>query len=146
LYLRLSGAASAVSAACKALGGALIEDAAALWRSVREHTHPALASPLSLWRLSVPSTVAPLNFPGAQLIEWGGALRWVASDAEASSIRAAVEKFGGSAMLFRRGAGDTASAAVFHPLKAEIAQLNERLKLTFDPARILNPGRMYRAS
>jgi glycolate oxidase FAD binding subunit len=141
LYVRLSGAESAVGAARKQLGGLLIADAAPLWRSVREHTHHALASERALWRLSVPSTTPPLAL-GAQLIEWGGALRWLASDTDAAAIRAGVEQAGGSATLFRNATGD---AAVFHPLKPEIARLHERLKLTFDPARILNPGRMYRA-
>jgi glycolate oxidase FAD binding subunit len=141
LYVRLSGAQSAVAAASKQLGGTLIEDAAPLWRSLREHSHGVFASTQPLWRLSVPSTTPPLVLAGLQLIEWGGALRWLVSDADPAAIRAAVEKAGGSAMLFRNG---TAGTPAFHPLQPEIAQLHERLKLAFDPGRILNPGRMYR--
>jgi glycolate oxidase FAD binding subunit len=33
---------------------------------------------------------------------------------------------------------------VFHPLPAPLLALHRRLKHSFDPAGILNPGRMYR--
>ena len=36
-----------------------------------------------------------------------------------------------------------AGVEVFQPLEAGPAKLSRRLKTTFDPAGILNPGRMY---
>jgi glycolate oxidase FAD binding subunit len=141
LYVRLSGAASAVAAAYKQLDGSPMEAGTVLWQSVREHALKQFQSPLPLWRLSVPSNTPPMQLAGTQVIDWGGALRWLASDTDAAVIRAAAEKVGGSAILFRNGKG----AAVFHPLKREIARLNQGLKATFDPAHILNPGRMQSA-
>ncbi|HSQ05619.1 MAG TPA: FAD-linked oxidase C-terminal domain-containing protein, partial [Burkholderiales bacterium] len=32
---------------------------------------------------------------------------------------------------------------VFHPLAPGLMKLHQRLKRSFDPAGILNPGRMY---
>jgi glycolate oxidase FAD binding subunit len=139
LYVRLSGAASAVAAACKQLGGIPVEAGSPLWESVREQTLKQFQSSLPFWRLSLPSTTPPMHLAGTQVIEWGGALRWLASDMDAAAIRAAAEKVGGTAMLFRNGGG----VPVFHPLKAEIARFNEAVKAKFDPAHILNPGRMY---
>jgi glycolate oxidase FAD binding subunit len=34
-------------------------------------------------------------------------------------------------------------AGVFHPLAAPVMAIHQRLKSTFDPARILNRARMY---
>jgi glycolate oxidase FAD binding subunit len=36
------------------------------------------------------------------------------------------------------------SAGAFMPLPAQLARLHRELKDVFDPAGILNPGRMYR--
>ena len=55
LYIRLSGAASAVSAARKQLGGEAI-DGKEFWQSVREQTHPFFSHARPLWRLSMKST------------------------------------------------------------------------------------------
>ena len=58
-----------------------------------------------------------------------------------ATIRAISAAAGGHATLFRGGdhGGD-----VFQPLTAELLSLHQRLKQAFDPAGILNPGRMYR--
>ncbi len=53
-----------------------------------------------LWRLSLPAT-APLDISGGDVLEWGGALRWLRSDAQPSAIRGMAEKLGGSATLWR---------------------------------------------
>jgi len=74
------------------------------------------------------------------LIEWNGALRWLATNAAAGAVRAAAELGGGHATLFR---GGDKSAGVFHPLPPALAAIERKLKLTFDPAGIFNPGRMY---
>jgi glycolate oxidase FAD binding subunit len=81
-----------------------------------------------------------LQIPGEQLIEWGGAQRWLKTSADATTIRAAAEAAGGHATLFR---GGDKSVGVFHPLKAPIADIHRRLKASFDPAGIFNPQRMH---
>lgn len=142
LTLRLSGAEAAVRAAHMKLGGEEVAEAVAFWQSVREQTHLFFQPGKSLWRLSMKSTTPPLSLSGQQLIEWGGALRWLINDApmSAETVRAAAKAAGGHATLFR---SNETSADAFHPLAAEMMNIHRRLKEKFDPRGILNPGRMY---
>jgi glycolate oxidase FAD binding subunit len=143
LTVRLSGARAAVDAAVREFGGEAVLDAAAFWASLREQTHPFFAGADSVWRLSVPSTTGAIILKGAQLIEWGGAQRWLKAGSDAATaqnIRSAVTAVGGHATLFR--ASDK-SVGVFQPLAPAIAKIHQRLKKEFDPAQIFNPGRMY---
>ncbi len=139
LYTRLSGATSALRAARIKLGGELIEDGAALWNSVRELRHGFFGSDAPLWRLSLPPAAAPIELPGQWFIDWGGAQRWLRSDAPAERIRAAAARAGGHATVFRGGDRD----AVFQPLAAPLLAVQQGLKQCFDPHGILNPGRLY---
>jgi glycolate oxidase FAD binding subunit len=139
LHVRLSGARAAVAEAQKKIGGEAV-DGAALWHGLREHTDAYFAGTTPLWRLALPSTAPALALAGTQLIEWGGAQRWLRSDAPAAQIRAGAAACGGHATLFR---GGTRRGDVFTPLAAPIAAIHKRLKAEFDPAGIFNPGRMY---
>jgi glycolate oxidase FAD binding subunit len=141
LCVRLSGSAGGVHEARAAIGGDEVRDAA-LWTQVKEHRFPFFSGfnrDDALWRLSVPSTTPPLDL-GPTLIEWGGALRWVRSDAPADTVRARARAAGGHATLFR--GGDRASG-VFQPLDPVIDRIHRRLKAEFDPHGIFNRGRMY---
>jgi glycolate oxidase FAD binding subunit len=142
LTLRLSGAASAVKAARETIGGEMVEaeQAERFWRAIREQTAPFFGTDRPLWRLSVPSVTLPLALPGEQLLEWGGALRWLSSKADARTVREAAARSGGHATLFR--ASDK-SAGAFTPLAPALAKIHRNLKQAFDPAGIFNPGRMY---
>jgi glycolate oxidase FAD binding subunit len=142
LDLRLSGAQAAVRGAADKLGGERLDTAAAarFWPGLREQEDPFFALPAPLWRLSLPSRSPQIELPGEQLIEWGGALRWLKSSADAATVRAAAASAGGHATLFR--ASDR-QAGAFTPLPRELARLHRELKKTFDPAGILNPGRLY---
>jgi len=142
LQLRLSGAASALRAAAERLGGEPLEpDAAqAFWDALREQTHAFFAGDAPLWRLAVPPQSAPLVLAGDPLIEWGGALRWLRSDAEPRLLREAAARAGGHATLFR--AADK-SAGAFAPLSVVQMRLHRGLKAAFDPRGIFNRGRMY---
>jgi len=142
LAVRLSGARSAVEAAIRKIGGVPVEPAQAerFWNGIREQTDPFFEPGPPLWRLSVKPTTPPLRLPGSQLVEWGGALRWLRTDASAEAIRDAASRSGGHATLFR---AHDKSAGVFHPLPAALMQIHRRLKRTFDPAGVLNPGRLY---
>jgi glycolate oxidase FAD binding subunit len=140
--VRLSGAHAAVDAAIKQIGGTHIDPhkAAAFWRGLRDHTDPFFDGDAPLWRLSVKSTAPPMALDSEPLVEWGGALRWLKSAALAEEIRAAATQAGGHATLFR---ANEKSAGVFHPLPPALMKLHQRLKQQFDPAGILNPGRLY---
>jgi glycolate oxidase FAD binding subunit len=143
VHVRLSGARAAVDAAVRKLGGDVVEPTAAapFWQSLREQTDPFFApGNTPLWRLSLPSATPLLALTGSQLIEWGGAQRWLKSDAPADAIRTAVVTAGGHATLFR--AADL-SVGAFHPLAPGLLAVHRKLKQTFDPAGIFNRGRLY---
>lgn len=143
--IRLSGAASAVEAARKKLGGVVVDPALAaiFWRSVRDHTDGYFSRDGALWRLSVKSSAPTIKLPGAQRIEWSGALRWLQTDVSADEVRRAAQAAGGHATLFRNANGGTLADGVFQPLSPALAAIHRRLKQTFDPVGILNPGRLY---
>jgi len=149
LVVRLSGAAAAVQAAARRLGGEVIEPgmAARFWDGLRDHRDEfftsaaqAVQGAASLWRIGVPPTTPPLGLPGEQLIEWGGAQRWLCTGVPAAAVRDAAAAVGGHATLFRardKGAG------VFAPLAPALAKIHRDLKLAFDPERLFNPGRVH---
>ena len=144
LALRLSGAGAAVDAATRMLGGeAMLDaDADAFWADVREQRHAFFAGEGALWRLSLPSTTGVLAAGGAQLIEWGGAQRWLRAEGDAATaqaLRRTAQACGGHATLFR---GGDKGVGVFQPLAPALARIHARMKHAFDPARIFNPGRM----
>ena len=149
LVLRLAGASAAVDTATKALGGDLIPEdlAQPFWAGLRDHgdeffigAERAVQGGASLWRLSLPQTAPALNLHGEQLIEWGGAQRWVATPVPAAQVRETAAKVGGHATLFR--ALDK-SPGVFAPLSPPLARIHRELKASFDPQGVFNPGRLY---
>jgi len=148
LVLRLAGASAAVASAVQRLGGETIEPgmAAAFWTGLRDQGDEffigaarAVEAGATLWRLSVPLTAPPLKTSGEQLIEWGGAQRWVVTTAPAAAMRELAARAGGHAVAFR---GDK-SAGVFAPLSAPQARIQRALKVAFDPQRLFNRGRVY---
>ena len=140
LYIRVSGARTALQAARTRLGGEVIEKGEALWSDLREQRHPFFDGATPLWRLSVPPATPPMHLSGKWLVDWGGAQHWLKSDAPAGDIRCAAEVVGGHATLFR---GGDRHGEVFHPLPPALHAMHRRLKQAFDPQRILNPGRLY---
>ncbi len=142
LTLRLSGARAAVNAACAKLGGERVAEAeaAAFWTDLREQTAGFFAGDVPLWRLSLPSVTPPLALPGAVLLEWGGAQRWLRADADAESLHHLAAQAGGHATLFR---GGDKSSGVFAPLAPALMEVHRRLKQGFDPYGVFNPGRLY---
>ncbi|CAD5370315.1 glycolate oxidase FAD binding subunit [Rubrivivax sp. A210] len=148
LVLRLSGAAAAVSAAQQKMGGEPIPSAMAdaFWTGLRDHGDEffvgaarAVQGGATLWRLSVPATAAPLRLSGEQLIEWGGAQRWICTTAPAATLREAAAAAGGHAVMFR---GAERAQGIFAPLKPPLDRIHRELKKAFDPEAIFNPGRL----
>jgi glycolate oxidase FAD binding subunit len=137
LTVRLSGSAAGVRAARESIGGDASGEG--FWTGLREQTDAFFAGPQPLWRLSVPSTSPPLELQGAQLIEWGGSLRWLRSE-NAQGVRDAARRLNGHATLFRAA---YKSAGCFSRLDPVLERLHRKLKDAFDPAGIFNPGRMY---
>lgn len=147
LWVRLSGAPAAVASAVPIIGGQEA-DGGDFWRALRDQAldwfSPALRGDATLWRLSVRSTAPWTDFPGEQLAEWGGALRWViCGDASgAAGFRNWASEQGGHATLYR---GPDKSTGVFQPLAAPVIALHRRLKQLFDPHDVLNRGRLFAA-
>jgi len=94
--------------------------------------------------LSLPVQTPEVDVPGAQLLEWGGALRWLRAGEragmDAAAVREAASRAGGHATLFRAA---QKPQGAFAPLPPLLARLHRGLKRAFDPAGILNPGRLY---
>lgn len=151
LYLRLRGAVAAVEAACKTLGGERQDNAAAApdWTLCRDQRLPWFEArgARDLWRLTVPQTAPVLDLPEAPLVEWHGGQRWVRAEAgQGGRIRAEAASAGGSATLFIADSPDTVGAGGrFDALKPPLDRIHQALKREFDPAGILNPGRMAAA-
>ena len=161
--VRVEGFPASVEARCEALRellgrfGAVEElhskNSATLWREIRDVRAFADDSG-PLWRLSVPpasgADAAARVADAADvrtLFDWGGGLVWIgvngAPDAGETAVRAAASAAGGHATLIRADAPTRAARAVFQPQTAGLAALIERIKRAFDPAGVLNPGRMY---
>jgi len=139
LYLRFEGCEATLESVERRVGGETITGAGAFWASLREQTHPFFAGALPLWRCTVASLAPPLPLGGGPLIEWNGLQRWYRCAPDTPAFAAAAEA-GGHATLFRHRPGD---ADVFAPLAPSIMHVHRDLKRVFDPAGILNPGRMY---
>jgi glycolate oxidase FAD binding subunit len=145
VYLRLAGAESAVEAARQTLGGDAAADGPGFWQRLKEQQgrffqYPALGR--DLWRLSVAPATPPLEVPGHWFYDWGGALRWLRTDAPAADVFDAAAKAGGHATLFR---GKSEDGRVFQPLPPGLRALHLNLKRAFDPHGLFNPGRLYEA-
>lgn len=127
------------------------------WREVRD-VAALLPADTVVWRLSVPPAAGPAVVaaladldPVAHLFDWGGGLVWLAvasgaqDDAGAASIRGAVMAAAGEghATLIRGPASVRAGVSVFQPQAPALAALTRRIKDSFDPRRVLNPGRLY---
>lgn len=163
--LRLEGHAPSVAARSEALAAALKpfgsrdmadrETSLARWRQIRDAMPFAGMADRAIWRVSVaPSEGPPLVETLSRALDvkhfydWAGGLVWLAvagaPDVGADAIRAALPADNGHATLLRASDTIRETVPVFQPLPAALAALSGRIKTTFDPARILNRGRMYR--
>lgn len=150
LVVRLAGAAAAVQSARAAIGGEVIDAAMAdpFWDGLRDQRDEffvgalkAVAAGAGLWRLSVPSTAPPLKLSGEQLIEWGGAQRWLCTTAPGQTLRDAAAAVGGHATLFRAHRREDGGRPA--PLAPPLARIHRELKRAFDPDGLFNRGRLY---
>ena len=137
LHLRLEGGEGSVMAAHERLGGERLD--ASFWTRLNEQQLSFFDEGQPLWRLSLPNNTPELELPGEQLIDWGGAQRWLKSDAEASFIRTVVTEVGGHATCYSHGLVDSP----FQPLPEALMRYQRSLKQQLDPRGIFNPGRLY---
>jgi len=140
LRLRLSGTEAGVNAARATLGGEIDNDGARWWADLRERRLPFFAGDDPCWRLAVAPASTQPDLPGRWLLDWGGAQRWLRSDAESAAVRAAAIAAGGHATrIDNPGNGESP----FQPLSDAVLSVHRRLKKALDPSGILNPGRLY---
>lgn len=166
--LRLEGPGPSVIFRCDALRRGMTafgaheelhgRNSALFWREVRD-VDPFVRHPDSpVWRLSVPPHSAPgvvariaAGTTGDQnplyYFDWGGGLIWLALPQGAGqadvALRSALVDCGGHAILVRAPDEVQPAVAVFQPLDSAKEIITERVKDSFDPQRVLNPGRMY---
>jgi glycolate oxidase FAD binding subunit len=140
LYQRLSGSSRCVELAASLLDGEPADPA--IWVAARDQTLPFFQTSQPLWRISLPAAAPALNLPGSELIEWGGAQRWLISDLLAKALRQRVSALGGHATLFR---GHDGMDEVFQLLPPAMLALHQRIKRALDPHGIFNRGHMYAA-
>jgi glycolate oxidase FAD binding subunit len=130
------------------------KDSRALWRSIRNVRPFAAEAARSrpLWRISVPPgqghAIAAAITPAAQMFyDWAGGLIWVAmpsvAEPDAAAIRGAIGSLDGHATLVRAPAAVRAAMDVFTPEQPALHALTRRVKESFDPKAVLNPGRMW---
>ena len=157
LHLRLSGAASSVKQTIAQwvdqYGFSEQPTDSDFWQQLAQFTLPMFETEQPIWRFSINSTTGPLAIDNSEvddqsIIDWGGAQRWVVGEQDQQHMQRLAEQAGGTVSLWRSGnisgniSGDS-TVEVNHTLSAPMQQLQQRLKHSFDPKGILNPGRLY---
>ena len=158
--LRVEGVAPSVEARVKGLRdlfpGAEMEElgtleSRAFWREVRDAVPLGADADDAVWRISCAPTDGPAvvaRIKAAQpfaktFYDWSGGLIWLAlpatDDAEHGLVRAGLA---GHATLIRAPESVRATVPVFQPQPLALAALSARVKESFDPHGLLNPGRM----
>ncbi|MCK7551137.1 glycolate oxidase subunit GlcE [Marinobacter goseongensis] len=140
VYLRLSGARSAVEATAEKWTGEVMENGDPFWRQVQDMQHDFFTGGDPLWRFSIGSTAANPVLDGAWLIDWAGSQRWYRGKADTKQMEALAKAAGGQVSLFR--GGDRAGEVMHHQPDA-LKGIQRRVKNSFDPDGIFNPGRLY---
>jgi glycolate oxidase FAD binding subunit len=164
--VRVEGPESSVTARAEALTALLgaegpvdelhTANSLSFWKAVRD-VAPFCGTGADdvVWRLSVPpadgADVAQrlrAATGGETLMDWGGGLLWHRLEARAfddgghGAVRGALGRGGGQAMLVKASADVRAAVPVFQPEDPGLETVSRRIKATFDPEGVLNPGRM----
>lgn len=126
----------------------------ATWRSARDVDVMSASQDSSegnsegsdVWRVSTRPSDGPAvaaRFGNARsFYDWGGGLVWLAVE-PGTNVRAQLSgAASGHATLFRASAQTRRALGAFEPESAPLAQLSEGLRREFDPAGVLNRGRM----
>jgi glycolate oxidase FAD binding subunit len=143
---RIARLAQSFSVAVSIIEG---DASAALWRALSNGTPLAADRTSAIWRISLPPTEGSTMlaaFPDASgWLDWAGGLLWLALPddvASAQKLRARLTPSGGHATLVRASISTREQVPVFQPQPPGLSALNARVKEAFDPAKLLNPGRM----
>ena len=137
LYIRLSGAHASVNTWGKKIGGERLAENNTFWERLRDHQLDFFDRSKPVWRISLPPAAPSLAFADSTLIDWAGGQRWIVSDAVPEQIKAEALKLKGHAKQFYGNASPEPWAM---SSQAALAPIQKRLKETFDPKHIFNPG------
>lgn len=135
--VRLSASEQGVEQASADLDGERVEFD---WSALREQNHAFFDPEKPLTCVSLPPATADVVAGRAQLIEWGGARRWLSGEVDIEALRQQASGLGGGVCAFR---DHGAEVAVFQPLAPAMLKLQRSIKSSFDPAGIFNPGKIY---
>lgn len=124
------------------------------WADIRSLAFLSANFERPLWRITVaPSKAAQIVralsafFDLSAAYEWSGGLLWLetppSSEASVTELRRVLAEFEADSMLMRAPRPVRSSIEVFHPLPLTKMKLVQAIKKAFDPAGVLNPGRMY---
>lgn len=123
-----------------------------LWQEIRDVAPYADGTARPVWRVSMApdighQLVAALRLEAGvdAFYDWQGGLIWMRmeADPEADLVRRFVKALGGGhATLIRAPANARAAISAFQPEEEAVALLSRRVKESFDPAGIFNPGKM----
>ncbi|MCP5202371.1 MAG: glycolate oxidase subunit GlcE [Gammaproteobacteria bacterium] len=142
LYQRVSGSAAAIDDAVRRLAPERVEETGGPWDDLRDHAPGVLGDAAAgrvAWRLALPPAAPDPDGYACTVVDWGGALRWVAAAAgDGAALASFAARHGGHAQAFRG-----AVEAHFATPPPALAALMQRVKQAFDPARVFNPGRLY---
>lgn len=148
LFIRLSSTANSIKHSHQAMGGDSLtnEKNTELWKQLRHQTYKFFMhnrdASQNLWRISVPPSTPAIATEHPQLTEWNGALRWVLSNENMFKLATDCKGHATRYML-NRAAETHTDKDIFQPLSRALFALHQRIKKSFDPENILNPGRIY---
>ncbi len=122
------------------------------WSKVRNVLPLADNLERDVWKISTTPSEAPAFVAAVvsktnarYFLDWAGGLIWLdlpqSFDCGSTLVRGNLKS--GHAILVRAPADKRKMVPVFHPQKAGLAALTMRVKSSFDPQSVLNPGRMY---
>lgn len=141
LWIRLSGRENTLQKIQQKIGGEKIDSSKNFWATIKNHQTDFFTKDIApLYRCIVPHNTPTIATQGTTCFEWNGGLRWIKSHESFENIIEQCASFRGHASLFR---ATTKPIDCLHPLNGHLKQLHLNLKHAFDPAGILNPGRMY---
>ena len=137
LYIRLSGAHASVNAWSKKIGGERLAENNTFWERLRDHQLDFFDRSQPVWRISLPPAAPAINCADSTLMDWAGGQRWIISDAVPEQIKAEALNLKGHAKQFY---GNALPEPWAMSSQVALGPIQKRLKETFDPKRIFNPG------
>jgi glycolate oxidase FAD binding subunit len=163
--LRIEGLHASVDARATKLAAAMAafgpvtrleqSESVCLWKDIRDVAPYADGTMRPVWRVSVAPSIGHQLVAALRLeagvdafYDWQGGLVWMRmeADPEGELIRRFIKALGGGhATLIRAGAEARAQLSAFEPQSEAVALLSARVKQKFDPAGIINPGKMAKS-